>query len=495
VTSLNLARRPAADLRSDALVVATTKGSDGAVLVGANALPQEAATHLTTAIATLRLTGAAEEVARVVAVPGIASASVVLVGLGSADGDAHLAPDRLRRSAGAASRSLVGKAERVVLALPTPDLETLGAVAEGAFAGTYRYEAAPGPAPKELTVDVVSDSGRGAAAARAVERAAVVGSRVALVRDLVNLPANLLTPATFATRVRSEARRSTAKLSVSVIDEANLRKQGCGGILGVGQGSAVPPRIVSVTYAPAKPKARIALVGKGITFDTGGYRIKPIEGMVTMKCDMGGAAAVLGAVLAAAELGLPVAVTGWLCLAENMISGSAQRPGDVVTMANGMRVEVLDPDAEGRMVLGDGMVLASRQSPDVLVDIATLTGMQAVALGKGIAGLMGNDDATVDRIRASGTAAGEAYWPMPLPAEYRASLDSPVADIAHKADAQGGMLTAGLFLKEFVGEGIPWAHLDIASTGWNSAGPNGWLPKGGTGFGTSTLVRFLESYA
>ncbi len=495
MTSLNLARRPAADLRSDALVVATTKGSDGAELVAANALPAETAAHLASAIGTLRLSGAAEEVARVVAVPGVASASVVLVGLGSTDGGAHLAADRLRRSAGAATRSLVGRADRVVVALPTADPDALAAVAEGAFAGTYRYEQAPGKAPKPLTIDVVSDAGKGVAAARAVERAGIVGSRVALARDLVNLPANLLTPATFASRVRTEARRSSGKVTVSVINEPALKKLGCGGILGVGQGSAVPPRIVSVTWSPAKPKARIALVGKGITFDTGGYRIKPIEGMVTMKCDMGGAAAVLAAVLAAAELELPVAVTGWLCLAENMISGSAQRPGDVVTMANGMRVEVLDPDAEGRMVLGDGMVLASRQKPDVLVDIATLTGMQAVALGKGIAGLMGNDDATVDRIRTSGTAAGEAYWPMPLPAEYRASLDSPVADIAHKADAQGGMLTAGIFLQEFVGEGIPWAHLDIASTGWNSAGPQGWVPKGGTGFGTSTLVRFVESYA
>ncbi len=494
MTSLRLARRPAADLRCDALVLATTKGTDGAVLA-ANALPAASADHLTAAIATLRLTGAAEEVARVVAVPGVAAASVVLVGLGAGDGDAHLVPDRLRRSAGAATRSLVGRAETLALALPTPTLEALTAVAEGAHAGTYRYEQAPGTAPTALTVDIVSDAGKGVAATRAVERAAVVGARVELARDLVNLPANLLTPATFASRTRAEARRSSGKVTVSVIDEAGLRKLGCGGILGVGQGSAVPPRIVRVSYSPAKPKASVALVGKGITFDTGGYRIKPIEGMLTMKCDMGGAAAVLGAVLAAAELELPVSVTGWLCLAENMISGSAQRPGDVVTMASGMRVEVLDPDAEGRMVLGDGMVLASRQKPDVLVDIATLTGMQAVALGKGIAGLMGNDDGTVERIRTSGTDAGEAYWPMPLPAEYRATLDSPVADIAHKADAQGGMLTAGLFLKEFVGEGIPWAHLDIASTGWNAGGPHGWLPKGGTGFGTSTLVRFIESYA
>ena len=222
----------------------------------------------------------------------------------------------------------------------------------------------------------------------------------------------------------------------------------------------------------------MALVGKGITFDSGGLNIKPSAGMVTMKCDMAGAAAVAATVLAAAELGLPVAVTGYLCLAENMPSGTAQRPSDVVVMRNGTSVEILDTDAEGRMVLGDGLCLASEKHPDWVVDIATLTGAQVVALGTDIAGVMANDDAFRARVVDAAGAAGEGAWPMPLPVELRAKLDTPTADIAHKGDRDGGMLTAGLFLKEFVGEGIPWAHVDIAGPGVQRQGPQGSPPQG-----------------
>ena len=200
--------------------------------------------------------------------------------------------------------------------------------------------------------------------------------------------------------------------------------------------------------------------------------------MVTMKCDMAGAAAVAATVLAAAELGLPVAVTGYLCLAENMPSGTAQRPSDVVVMRNGTSVEILDTDAEGRMVLGDGLCLASEKHPDWVVDIATLTGAQVVALGTDIAGVMANDDAFRGRVVDAAGAAGEGAWPMPLPVELRAKLDTPTADIAHKGDRDGGMLTAGLFLKEFVGEGIPWAHVDIAGPGLQRQGPQGAPPQG-----------------
>ena len=254
-----------------------------------------------------------------------------------------------------------------------------------------------------------------------------------------------------------------------------------------------PPRIVTMSWAPASPVATVALVGKGITFDSGGLNIKPSTGMVTMKCDMAGAAAVAATVLAVAELGLPVAVTGYLCLAENMPSGSAQRPSDVVVMRDGTSVEILDTDAEGRMVLGDGLCLASEKSPDWVVDIATLTGAQVVALGTEIAGVMGNDDAFRDRVVDAAGTAGEGAWPMPLPVELRAKLDTPTADIAHKGDRDGGMLTAGLFLKEFVGEGIPWAHVDIAGPAFSTTGPKGHVPKGGTGFGVGTLLALVES--
>ena len=236
-------------------------------------------------------------------------------------------------------------------------------------------------------------------------------------------------------------------------------------------------------------------MGKGITFDSGGLNIKPATGMVTMKCDMAGAAAVAATVLAAAELALPVAVTGYLCLAENMPSGTAQRPSDVVVMRDGTSVEILDTDAEGRMVLGDGLCLASEKHPDWVVDIATLTGAQVVALGTDIAGVMANDDAFRGRVVDAAGAAGEGAWPMPLPVELRAKLDTPTADIAHKGDRDGGMLTAGLFLKEFVGEGIPWAHVDMAGPAFNDKGPKGHHPKGGTGFGVGTLLTLVESSA
>jgi len=217
--------------------------------------------------------------------------------------------------------------------------------------------------------------------------------------------------------------------------------------------------------------------------------------MLTMKSDMAGAAAVAAAVMAAAELDLPVAVTGYLCLAENMPSGTAQRPSDVVTMRNGSTVEIIDTDAEGRMVLGDGLCLAAEKKPDAIIDIATLTGAQMVALGNLVAGVMANDDSFRDRVVLAGATAGEPSWPMPLPESLRKGLESQTADIAHKADRWGGMLTAGLFLSTFVPEGTPWAHIDIAGPSFNEGGPLGMAPKGGTGYGVASLVALIEQYA
>src|SRR5690606_19171063 len=232
-------------------------------------------------------------------------------------------------------------------------------------------------------------------------------------------------------------------------------------------------------------------VGKGITFDSGGLSIKPAKSMETMKSDMAGAAAVLHTVLAAAALELPVAVTGWLCLAENMPSGTAQRPSDVITQRGGKTVEVLNTDAEGRLVLADGLAAACEEKPDVVVDIATLTGAQVVALGARVSAVMGDDDVRQAVVDAAETA-GEQFWPMPLPSELRASLDSKVADLANIGDRMGGMLVGGLFLREFVGE-TPWAHLDIAGPAFNDGAPYGYTPSGGTGVGVRTLLGFLES--
>lgn len=512
MTSLALTTRPPAELAVDTLVVGSVRTPDGADLATGHHLPRKAVVHLQAVLSDVEATGKADEVVRVVAVPGVKATSVVVTGLGDGTSRRSSYPHAaLRSAAGAALRSVRGK-RTVAVALPTPDLESLSAVADGAYAGCYGYDksaplgarrgtglrassprtTANGAGPRVM---VVSAAGQGKAAKDVVTRAAVLGAARDWARDLVNTPPNYLFPQSFADNVKKRVAASPAKVTVSVLDDKALVKGGFGGIVGVGQGSANPPRIVTMSYAPASPKASVALVGKGITFDSGGLNIKPSSGMVTMKCDMAGAAAVAAAVLAAAELALPVAVTGYLCLAENMPSGTAQRPSDVVVMRDGTSVEILDTDAEGRMVLGDGLCLASEKHPDWVVDIATLTGAQVVALGTDIAGVMANDDAFRSRVVDAAGAAGEGAWPMPLPVELRAKLDTPTADIAHKGDRDGGMLTAGLFLKEFVGEGIPWAHVDIAGPAFNEKGPKGHHPKGGTGFGVATLLTLVESTA
>jgi len=302
-----------------------------------------------------------------------------------------------------------------------------------------------------------------------------------------------------------------------------LARGGYGGLLGVGMGSSRPPRLVRLEYAPDGAAVHLALVGKGITFDSGGLSIKPAAGMEAMKSDMSGAAAVLHAVVAAARLGLPVRLSGWLALAENMPSATAQRPSDVITIHGGKTVEVLNTDAEGRLVLADALVAASATHPDLIVDVATLTGAQMVALGNRTSAIMANDDALRERVHRVSAETGEQFWPMPLPPELRSSMDSPVADIANIGDRFGGMLVAGLFLSEFVGtrggaaggrrgartgsideaaeaddaaDGpIPWAHLDIAGPAFNTGKAFGYTPVGGTGVCVRTLVRLAEDIA
>ena len=388
-----------------------------------------------------------------------------------------------------------------MLALPTPDVAALGAVAEGALLGAYSYTAyRTGKDVKQAVgaVTVVSDLARGAAAKAAAARAEVVAAAVAATRDLINTPPLDLFPAAFA----DAAVAAVAGLPVkaTVLDEKKLARGGYGGLVGVGQGSSRPPRLVRLDYAPAGATAHVALVGKGITFDSGGLSIKPAAGMEAMKSDMSGAAAVLHTVVAAARLGVKVRVTGWLALAENMPSGTAQRPSDVITIRGGKTVEVLNTDAEGRLVLADALVDASAENPDVIVDVATLTGAQMVALGNRTSAIMANDDDFRTRVHAVSQAAGEQFWPMPLPAELRSSMDSPVADIANMGERFGGMLVAGLFLAEFVGtrpDGarIPWAHLDIAGPAFNTGKPFGYTPVGGTGVAVRTMLGLVEDVA
>jgi len=502
VTSLTVSDRPSAQARTDALVLGIVSGAKGASLAAGHGLSAAGEEHVHAAMKTLSTKAKPEEIVRLTAVPEVAAGLVVLVGLGSAPtaGTAYELVT-LRRAAGAATRALAGTA-KVALRLPVDGPAQVGAVAEGALYGAYEFGAHRGKSAAKVpvkAVTVLAPSARDKRVKAAVRRVEVLASAVGYVRDLVNTAPNELYPETFAASVRERANGTSVK--VAVMDEKALVKAGCGGIVGVGQGSARPPRMVTMTYAPAGAKAHLALVGKGITFDSGGLCIKPGASMVTMKCDMAGAASVAAAVQAVAELELPVAVTGYLCLAENMTGSLAQRPGDVVTMRGGRTVEIINTDAEGRLVLADGLVLAGEQKPDAIIDIATLTGAAVVALGDRTAAVMANDDGFRRRVCEAAADAGEEMWPMPLPEETRPKLDSLVADIKHTADRAGGMLTAASFLKEFIAAGdgeqdqIPWAHIDIAGPAYNDHGPHGYTPKGGTGFGTRTLVALVEAHA
>jgi len=318
------------------------------------------------------------------------------------------------------------------------------------------------------------------------------------VRDLVNTPPNDLYPASFVTRARELA--EGLPLEIEELDVHALAEGGFGGILGVGQGSSRPPRLAIVRYSPAGATKHLSLVGKGITFDSGGLSLKPPGSMVGMKYDMTGAATALAATIAVARLGLPVRVTAWLCLAENMPSGTATRPNDVLRIRGGRTVEVLNTDAEGRLVLADGLVAASEEQPDAIIDIATLTGAARVAMGERTVPVMGDTDLSRALVDA-GTRAGETLWPMPLPAELATLLETDVADIANAkpGNTAGGMLLAGLFLKSFVGtrDGapIPWAHLDIAGAASNAGAPYGVIAKGPTGVTVRTLIAMTEDFS
>jgi leucyl aminopeptidase len=322
-----------------------------------------------------------------------------------------------------------------------------------------------------------------------------VAAAVATVRDWVNRAPNDLTPPVFADAVADAVKgrgRGKHKVSVTVRDDDELRTMGCGGILAVGDSSAAPPRLVELRYAPKGATKHLALVGKGITFDSGGYTIKPPASMPEMKSDMAGAAAVVQATLAIASLGLPLKVTTYAALAENMVSGSAMRPGDVISMADGTTVEISNTDAEGRLLLGDAMHLAAQDQPDVLLDVATLTGHMVVALGDKVGGVMGDDDVVRD-VLAAAEAMGEDMWPMPIPEAMSERIrSSKIADLAqHDWIRWGGGLFAAAFLREFNG-GRPWGHLDIAGPAFNSAGPSGHLTSGGTGVAVTTLVEFAR---
>ena len=366
------------------------------------------------------------------------------------------------------------------------------ALAEGAGMAAYRfttYKSSPSPCRLERLAVVGPESPD---VQQGLDQGARVAQAVCFARDLVNEPAGTLTPTRLAELAVETAEREG--LQVRVFDEVAIANERLGGLAGVAQGSHEPPRLVELVYEPAGgPTATVALVGKGITFDSGGLSIKAADRMMAMKTDMSGAAAVLATMSALPALGVPVRVVGIIPASENMPGGGAVKPGDVLRIRNGRTVEVLNTDAEGRLVLADGLSLAAEGRPDAIVDLATLTGAQVVALGRKIAGLMGNHPGLVTQVQAAAERAGEPAWPLPLPEEYRSHIDSEVADIKNIGhEGQAGTLVAGLFLQEFVGD-VPWAHLDIAGPARSDA-DDGYVKKGGTGTGVRTLLELLGSF-
>lgn len=508
MTALTLSTAGPATLRADVLVVGVAKGPKGPVVAaGAEAVDKAYDGKLAAVLDALGASGAEGEITKLPAPDGLKVPVVLAVGLGSLpETDESYDEETLRRAAGAAARALHGT-KKAAFALPLDDASAVTAVAEGALLGAYAFTAYQGgetktsknPAkdggPKQPLAEValLGAKPRDKEHKAAAERATVVATEVNIARDLVNTPPNDLTPEAFAAVATATAKENGIK--VQVLDEKALIKGGYGGIMGVGKGSENPPRLVKLTYTHPKAEKTLAFVGKGITYDSGGISLKPAGHNETMKCDMAGAAAVFASVVAASKLGLQVNVTGWLALAENMPSGSATKPGDVLRMYSGKTVEVLNTDAEGRLVLGDALTKASEDNPDAIVDVATLTGAMMMALGDRTFGIMANDDAFRTSVHEIAEEVGEASWPMPLPADLRKSMDSPTADIANMGVRMGGGLVAGLFLQEFVGEGITWAHLDIAGPAFHEGAPYGYTPKGGTGSAVRTLVRLAERTA
>jgi leucyl aminopeptidase len=380
-----------------------------------------------------------------------------------------------------------------LLAAAPPDLDpalAARAIAEGASLAAYRFSRYKAD-PKLCRIESMVVVGSGDAARHGVDRGARLATAVALARDIVNEPARAMTPRRLAERAAEVA--EAQGLSLTVLDEVAIAAEGLGGLAGVAQGSAEPPRLIELVYDPPSPEGAVALVGKGITFDSGGLSIKTAEGMETMKTDKSGAAAVLAAMSVIAALAPPVRVVGIIPTTENMPGGAALKPGDVLTIRNGKTVEVLNTDAEGRLVLADGLSLAVEAGVDAIIDVATLTGACVVALGRKVAGLMGNHAGWIDQVGQAAARAGEEVWPLPLPEDYRKLIDSEVADIKNISGGRyAGALTAGLFLREFVGD-VPWAHLDIAGPA-RSEEDEGYLQKGGTGFGVRTLVEAVMSF-
>jgi len=496
---VTLAKADAAGAKADLLAVPVFAGPE----LGPGA--EEAVAALGVPVAPLLeargFTGKPGEAAALPTLGRLPAVVLLLVGMGER---AKVDPEALRRAAAAVVRQGRGARKAVTTlaqALPADPAGAVQAVTEGALLAAYRFDKykqakanGDGP-PAELAALALVPPGSGSrgSGGRAALTAALAAGQVRaaatnLARDLSNEPANALHPADLAVAAR---RLLAGKgVTVKVKDEKELAREGFGGIVGVGQGAEHPPRLIELRYAPKGATGQVVLVGKGITFDSGGLSLKPPDSMKTMKTDMSGAAAVLATMSALADLDIGVAVTGYLASAENMPSGRAIRPGDVLTMKNGKTVEVLNTDAEGRLVMADALALGAAAKPDAVVDVATLTGACMIALGNRYSGLMANDEALAAELLDAAAEAGEPTWRLPLPPEYHKEIESDLADLKNVGDRYGGALVAGLFLQEFVDD-RPWAHLDIAGPA-RSESEDGYLGKGSTGVAVRTLLTWLE---
>ncbi|MDQ3715438.1 MAG: leucyl aminopeptidase [Actinomycetota bacterium] len=491
-----------ASLTADAIIVGIGKGKTRPLLTpGAQALDELLDGKLPDALKVLSASGAEGEVTRITTLGTGPFPVIAAVGLGEPDAGGRYSTESIRRAAGSAVRALSGRRNVLNALAYAPDAgdDSLGrirAAGEGALLGAYRYLTYKSKTPPARDippqrVDLLVPDAKDRAVKAELRRIQAVATAVAFTRDLVNAPPNDLYPAEFARR--AEVAGKAAGLRIEILNEKALAKGRYGGLLAVGSGSDRKPRLVRMHYTPArKAVCKIALVGKGITFDSGGISIKPAAHMDEMKSDMAGAAAMVATACLIAELGLPVELIATIPMAENLPSGTAYRPADVITFRNGKTAEITNTDAEGRVVLADAIARACEDAPDWLIETSTLTGAARIALGARTAGVMGSDDLR-GRVIAASERSGESMWAMPMPPELRKGLDSSVADLINaNIDRLGGMLVGGHFLSEFVPDGTEWAHIDIAGPAFNNGKAWGYNPKGGTGVPIRTVLATIE---
>jgi len=408
--------------------------------------------------------------------------AIAVVGVGSGEG---ATTTEVRKAAAAAAKRLTDRGS-IATSLPLAAGSAATATVEGFLLGSYRYTRFKSDPKPVKTQQLILLGG----SQEDVDRGVTLAEATTLTRDLQNEPPNSLTPDALARKAREIA--DVTGLECTVWDEAEIERRGFGGLMGVARGAINPPRFIQLRYAPAEAKGKVALIGKGVTFDSGGLSLKPAASMETMKSDMTGAAAVLATMSSLKKLDLKTEVLAFIPTTENLPSGDSMKPGDVITQYDKTTTEVNNTDAEGRLILADALAYACEQTPDAIVDVATLTGGIMVALGTRLSGMFANDDGLSDELRAAAEAAGEPMWRMPLVDDFKKDLESDVADMKNSGPRWGSAIVGAIFLKQHVKRGIPWAHLDIAGTDWADK-PHDLGPKGGTGVMARTLLNWLEA--